>query len=229
MPSPFPGMDPYLEQEAIWPTFHYNLMNVLFQVVTPSLVERYRARVLERIFTVEHVLFTSVNREEHREPYLEIRQRTDGKLVTLIEAVSPTNKTTAQGRQSYLEKRNEAHRFRANIVEIDLVLDGQRMHDFSRENLPTWDYNVVVTRSQRPEKYDLYPANLDKRLPRFKLPLATDDRDTVVDLQAVLHRVYDQADFTATVDYQHDPATKLDAGQKSWLDRYLRDQKVRTA
>src|SRR3954463_6873969 len=94
MPSPLPGMDPYLEQEKYWPTFHYNLMNVLFQVITPSLVERYRARVLERVFTVEHVLFTPDPREEPGEPYLEIRQRSDGKLMTLIEAVSPTNKTT---------------------------------------------------------------------------------------------------------------------------------------
>jgi hypothetical protein len=227
MPSPFPGMDPYLEQDKFWPTFHYNLMNVLFQVVTPSLVERYRARVLERVVTVEHVLFTSVTRVEHREPYLEIRQRSDGKLITLVELVSPTNKTTTQGRQSYLEKRGEAQRFRANIVEIDLVLEGQRMHDFARENLPTWDYNVVVTRGPRPEQYELYTATLEKRLPRFKLPLATDDRDTVIDLQAALHRVYDQADFAATVDYQTDPQTKLDAEQKKWLDKYLRGQGVR--
>src|ERR1700682_6096495 len=124
MASPFPGMDPYLEQQKIWPTFHYNLMNVLFQVITPNLLERYRARVLERVFAVEHVLFTSVTREEYREPYLEIRQRSDGKLVTVIEAISPTNKTTSQGRKSYLDKRHEAQRFRANIAEIDLVLDG---------------------------------------------------------------------------------------------------------
>jgi hypothetical protein len=228
MPSPLPGMDPYLEQEKYWPTFHYNLMNVLFQVITPSLVERYRARVLERVFTVEHVLFTSVTREEHREPYLEIRQRSDGKLMTLIEAVSPTNKTTAKGRQSYLEKRQEAQHTRANIVEIDLVLEGQRIHDFSRENLPTWDYNVVVTRAPRPDQYELYTANLDKRLPRFKLPLAPDDRDTVIDLQAALHRVYDQADFAATVNYQTDPQTKLDAEQKRWLDKYLRGHGIRS-
>jgi hypothetical protein len=228
MPSPFPGMDPYLEQEKFWPTFHYNLMNVLFQVVTPSLVERYRARVLERVFTVEHVLFTSVRREEHREPYLEIRQRSDGKLITLVEAVSPTNKTTAQGRQSFMEKRQEAQRLRANIVEMDLVLDGQRIHDFSREKLPTWDYNVVVTRSPRPEQFELYTANLDKRLPRFRMPLATDDRDTVVDLQSALNRVYDQGDFAVTVDYQSDPQTKLDAEQRRWLNRFLRDHGVRS-
>jgi hypothetical protein len=227
MPCPLPGMDPFLEQEKHWPTFHYNLMNVLFQVVTPSLVERYRARVLERTITVEHVLFTSVTRVEHREPYLEIRQRSDSKLITLVEVISPTNKTTAQGRQAFLEKRNEAQRFRANIVEIDLVLDGQRMHDFSRENLPAWDYNVVVTRGPRPEQFELYTANLDKRLPRFKLPLATDDRDTVIDLQAALHRVYDQTDFASTVNYQVDPQTKLDADQRRWLDKYLRGQGIR--
>jgi hypothetical protein len=227
MASPFPGMDPYLEQAKIWPTFHFNLMNVLFQVITPTLLERYRARVVERTFSVEHVLFTSVTREEHREPFLEIRQRSDGKLVTLIEAVSPTNKTTAQGRASYLDKRQEAQRHRANIAEIDLVLDGVRMHDFTRENLPNWDYNVVVTRSPRPEQFELYTATLDKRLPRFRLPLAADDRDIVIDLQSAIVRVYDQADAAKDIDYQSDPPTKLDAEQKKWLDRVLRERGLR--
>lgn len=228
MPSPFPGMDPYLEHASVWSTFHYNLMNVLFQVVTPSLIEKYRARVVERVFTVEQVLFTSVQREEYREPFLELRQRTDGKLVTLVEAVSPTNKTTAVGRQNYQHKHNEAMRFRANIVEIDLVLEGQRMHDFSRENLPSWDYSVVVTRAPRPEQYELYTAALDKRLPRFRLPMGADDRDVVVDLQAVVHRVYDQADLGKAVDYQSNPTTPLAAAQLAWLDGVLRKEGIRS-
>src|SRR5438270_781570 len=189
MPCPFPGMDPYLEQEKLWPTVHSLLMNTLFQVVVPGLLERYRARLQQRTYLLEQVLFTSVTREERQEPFLEIRQRSDGRLVTLVEAISPANKTSTLGRQAYLARRQEAVRTRANLVEIDLVLEGQLLHDFSRESLPAWDYSVVVTRAHRPE-YELYTATLDKRLPRFKLPLAADDRDTVIDLQQVMHRVY---------------------------------------
>lgn len=145
MPSPFPGMDPFLEQDSVWPTFHYHLVNTLFQVVVPGLLERYRARVAERTYVVEQVLFTSVQTEDHREPFLEVRTRGDGKLVTLLEVISPTNKCTAAGRQAYRDRRQDAIRNKANVVEIDLVLQGASVHDFSRESLPAWDYSVVVS------------------------------------------------------------------------------------
>ena len=228
MPSPFPGMDPYLEQEAFWPTFHQHLMNTLFQAVVPSLLERYRARVVERTYTLEQVLFTSVTREERHEPFLEIRLRSDGKLVTMIDAASPANKTTALGRQMFLDKRQEAVRAKANVVELDLVLQGQGLHDFTKENLPAWDYNVVVARTPRPDQFELYTATLEKRLPRFRLPLAGDDRDSVVDLQAVLNRAYDQAGLAPKIDYARDPATRLSDEQKLFIDQRLREQKLRT-
>ncbi len=227
MPSPFPGMDPFLEQDSVWPTFHYHLVNTLFQVVVPGLLERYRARVAERTYVVEQVLFTSVQTEDHREPFLEVRTRGDGKLVTLLEVISPTNKCTAAGRQAYRDRRQDAIRNKANVVEIDLVLQGASVHDFSRESLPAWDYSVVVSRTPRPEQYELYTATIDKRLPRFRMPLAPDDRDTVVDLQAVVHRVHEQGDFDQRIDYQRGPAVPLTDEQRQWIDHRLKEQKVR--
>jgi hypothetical protein len=227
MPCPFPGMDPYLEQERLWPTVHSLLVNTIFQLLVPGLVERYRARVQERVYTLEQVLFTSVTREEHREPFLEIRHRSDNRLVTLLEVISPTNKTTDVGRSAYQQKRQEAQRQRAHLVEIDLVLEGQSLHDFSRETLPAWDYCVVVTRSPRSDQHDLYTATLDKRLPRFKLPLAGEDPQKIVDLQQMLHRVYEQGGFAETIDYQRDPPTRLSSDQRAWLDQYLREHQLR--
>src|SRR5947199_10021050 len=105
MPSPFPGMDPYLEDEALWPVFHHQMVMCLYQSLLPNLVDRYRARVAQRHYVTEQALFTSVVREEHHEDHVEIRQRSDGRLITLLEVVSPTNKTSPQGRAAYLEKR----------------------------------------------------------------------------------------------------------------------------
>ena len=64
MPSPFPGMDPYLEDEALWPVFHHQLVMCLYQILLPGLVDRYRARVNQRHYVTEQALFTSVVREE---------------------------------------------------------------------------------------------------------------------------------------------------------------------
>src|SRR5438105_6656503 len=107
MPSPFPGMDPYLENEPLWPFFHHQLVTCLYQILLPGLVDKYRARVGQRHYVTEQALFTSIIREEHHEEYIEIRQRGDARLVTLVDVVSPANKRTERGRDAYLEKRRE--------------------------------------------------------------------------------------------------------------------------
>ncbi len=227
MPSPFPGMDPYLEDEALWPVFHHQLVMCLYQILLPGLVDRYRARVGQRHYLTEQALFTSVVREEHHEDYIEIRQRNDGRLITLIDVVSPANKVTPAGRAAYLDKRKEGKSAGANLVELDLVLQGQPTLDYSREGLPDWDYAVTVTRSTQPEKYEIYTATLQKRLPRFRLPLAPDDRDTVLDLHTAFTRCYDQGGFAARIDYSKDPPTTLTAEDRQWLQEMLHQQKLR--
>ena len=107
MPSPFPGMDPYLEDEALWPVFQHQMVMCLYQTLLPGLVDRYRARVAQRCYATEQALFTSVLREDHHEDYIEVRQRSDGRLITVIDVVSPANKVTQQGRSAYLDKRRE--------------------------------------------------------------------------------------------------------------------------
>ena len=170
MPSPFPGMDPYLEDDALWPLFQHQLVSCLYQILLPGLVDRYRARVAQRCYATEQPLFTSILREQHAEEFIEVRQRTDNRLVTLIDVASPVNKTRPQGRAAYLESRKAARSQGASVVEVDLVLQGQPLLDYSREGLPEWDYAVTVTRSTQPERYEIYTATLPKRLPRFKHP-----------------------------------------------------------
>jgi hypothetical protein len=220
-------MDPYLEDEKLWPAFHHQLVSCLYQVLLPGLVDRYRARVGQRLYFTEQALFTSVLREEHHEEYIEIRQRSDGRVVTLLEVVSPTNKTTAAGRKAYLDKRAEGKTQGANLVEIDLVLQGQPTLDYSRDGLPEWDYAVTVTRATQAERYEIYTSTLQKRLPRFKLPLAADDRDSVLDLQAAFSRCYDQGGFAAKIDYRRDPPTTLTDDDHRWLSELLKKQKLR--
>jgi hypothetical protein len=220
-------MDPYLEDEKLWPAFQHQFVHCLYQILLPGLVDRYRARISQRLYVTEQALFTSVVREEHQEEFIEIRQRNDGRLVTLVDMVSPTNKLTDTGRQTYLNKRREAKSAGASLVEIDLVLQGQPMLDYSREGLPDWDYAVTVTRSNQPERYEIYTATLQKALPRFRLPLAPDDRDTVVDLRSAFTRCYDQGCFAGKIDYQRDPAIPLSDDDREWVTDWLKQHKVR--
>jgi hypothetical protein len=220
-------MDPYLENDQLWPLFHHQVVTCLYQLLLPGLVDRYRARVGQRRYVTQQALFTSLVRDEHQEEFIEIRQRGEGRLVTLVDVVSPANKTSTEGRQAYFSRRQEAKQEGANLVEIDLVLQGQPLLDYPRDGLPDWDYAITVTRATQPDRHEIWTATLQKRLPRFRLPLARDDRDTLVDLHAAFTRCYDQGKFAGRIDYQRDPATSLSPDDRRWLDEVLREHKLR--
>ncbi|MEW5718405.1 MAG: DUF4058 family protein [Chloroflexota bacterium] len=50
MPSPFPGMDPYLEHPALWRDFHQRLTGQIGEQLAPRLRPRYVARLETRVF-----------------------------------------------------------------------------------------------------------------------------------------------------------------------------------
>ncbi len=54
MGSPFPGMDPYLEEPAYWPDFHYRFINSWADALTAILPEQYEANLGERVYLIEH-------------------------------------------------------------------------------------------------------------------------------------------------------------------------------
>ena len=53
MPSPFPGMEPYIERPDIWPDFHDRVITYLGAALKPLLRPRYVALVQDRLFVVE--------------------------------------------------------------------------------------------------------------------------------------------------------------------------------
>ena len=50
MRNPFPGMNPYLEDPALWGGVHHLLMSALHQQLNQRLPEGYVALVEERIY-----------------------------------------------------------------------------------------------------------------------------------------------------------------------------------
>lgn len=53
MPSPFPGMDPYLEQSAFWSSFHSRLVVALADAIEPQLSPQYYVEVETRTYRSE--------------------------------------------------------------------------------------------------------------------------------------------------------------------------------
>ncbi len=50
MPSPFPGMDPYLESPQVWADFHSRFINVMSEQLVPLVRPRYSVRIEERVY-----------------------------------------------------------------------------------------------------------------------------------------------------------------------------------
>src|SRR4051812_16455503 len=53
MPSPFPGMDPYLESSVRWPDLHFGIIGELRVALNRVLPRNYVAKAGERLYIME--------------------------------------------------------------------------------------------------------------------------------------------------------------------------------
>ena len=149
MPSPFPGMDPWMEQQ--WGDAHHTLITFAREQIRPLLPPDLRARVDEREFVDS---YGGPNRPIYHEPMTQgfiqiVDARSGNRVITAIEVLSPDNKSGGAGRTSYLNKREELWNNGANLIEIDLLREGQStvwLTAEQRDNVRPWHYLVAVSR-----------------------------------------------------------------------------------
>ena len=60
IPTPFPGMDPYLEQHSLWPGVHNRLIVQIADDIAPRLRPRYYVAIEERIYQVDMSVCSSL-------------------------------------------------------------------------------------------------------------------------------------------------------------------------
>jgi hypothetical protein len=153
--------------------------------------------------------------------YLEIRDRRDRRLVTVIELLSPSNKYAGPDREQYLGKRGHLLASAVHLVEIDLLRGGPRM-PFATE-LPACSYYILVSRMEKRPQADLWPIPLRQRLPVIPIPLREPDPDVRIDLQEVLHHIYDAARYGNYV-YEGAPQPGLSAEDAAWAAQIVPGQ-----
>ena len=152
--------------------------------------------------------------DEVEEIFLEVREVTTGRCVTVLELLSPVNKLTGRGRDTYLEKRTEVLRTRTNFVEVDLLRAGEPMPVVGPPVMS--DYRILVSRGSRRPRAQLYPWGVREKIPSFVLPLLPGDAEPTVDLGAVLHALYDRARFDLRLDYTQPPIPALAEDDAAW-------------
>jgi hypothetical protein len=163
---------------------------------------------------------------EHREPYLEIIHSTGREVVTVIEVLSPANKTPGVGYEHYRKKQSEVLRSRAHLVEIDLLSQGLFALAFSDEDkrpddVPRSRYLISVSRAPDRTVFDLYPLILPEPLPTFRIPLRAPDPDMLLNLQAVFEKCYENGRYADVIDYTQPPPAPLSLDEQHWVKTTL--------
>ena len=150
--------------------------------------------------------------EEVRDVWLEIRHRPEDVLVTVIELLSPTNKGGI-GHAEYLEKRQGFLRQRVHLVELDLLLGGERLYAAS---LPRGDYYAFVTRRDRRPHVDIYGWSIRQALPVIPIPLKAPDPDVTTDLAAVFQTAYERGRYARALSYAKAVPSGLSTQDVTW-------------
>ena len=251
MPSPFPGMDPFIEGH-VWEDFHHRLVDEIAVAITPRLRPRYVARVEVQVY-LEH------EPEERRsiipDAYVAGTGTPGPPAGGVGAAVAPVRLTLpipVEMRRAFLTIRDRDNL--EVVTEIEMLSpwnkrphsDGVREYVRKREAvlrdtahlveldmlrrgdrrqtgepLPPGDFYALVSRAKSRPTVDVYPWALRHPLPTIPIPLAGSDPDVPLDLQAVFTSVYDRAGYDYSLDYSRPVEPPLSPEDVSWVHEVL--------
>lgn len=220
MPSPFPGMNPYLERDVAWHDFHERFLIVGAGIIGAQVRPNYLVRADDHIFINKHDDRSKWLPEGDvtREAFLEILDRRSREVVTVVELLSPSNKRkSGTDRAQYLAKRRAVLASRSHLVEIDLLRGGEVMPGEDRLDCR---YSILVSRAEERPEAGFWPLGLADRLPSIPIPLRAPHADASLDLQALLDRVYDEASYEYDI-YDGPPHPPLTADEQAWAGPFV--------
>lgn len=250
MPSPFPGMNPYLEHSAFWSDFHSGYIHRCQDALARQVLPRYFVRVEEHVYLHElpegrarlighpdlaltsrspqssasavldapAVIELAEEIDEERIRYLEIVDRAGGRVVTVIELLSPSNKMPGPDRDQYLAKRRQLTHAGVHFVELDLLRRGPR----TIPDVPACDFVIQIVRAPQWNRVGIWPLMLRDPLPTIAIPLGGDDPEPQLDLMALLHAQYDAVGYGHFI-YDREPDPPLAERDRAWAERLLAD------
>ncbi len=219
--NPFPGMNPFLQ--AYWRDVHTRLVVAIADQLAEQLPEGLLARTEEHVSIAETgnsyrpdvaivetypplrmqesaaaatIAFTEpivVISEPETERWVEICE-VDGRLVTVIEVLSPTNKSD-EGWRLYKSKQRDFLTSGVSLVEIDFIRGGQHVvavpMDAFKPPAGTY-YLICVARQEAVPSWrrELYPCPLRQPLPTVRVPLRPGENDAALALQPMIDQIY---------------------------------------
>lgn len=248
MPSPFPGMDPYLEGSE-WTSVHHALSMAIARQLAPKVRPKYIVRT-EECFVIDFIDGVALSQSIYpdlsiseapaaynligsadtpvqlatimptRVPHLTVHIQTVSRreLVTAVEVLSLTNKRNP-GYEAYLSKRSRILLSPAHLLEIDLLREGRRIP--MQHPLPPAPYFIFLSRAEKRPILDVWPVRMTDPLPPIPVPLLPEDADVVLDLQQALSTMYDELGYDLSIDYTQPPEIPLPQETAVWATNLL--------
>lgn len=213
MRSPFPGMDPYLEDPGGWPGVHDGLIAILREQLNQQLGPGYIADGGTTVYVL--------TAETLQQPNILIRNRLSRAVVAIIEILSPVNKGAAGGSPDagsawadFRRKRRDTMASPTHWLEIDLLRAGDR----PPEVRGLGDYYALLKRAG-PHEVEVWPCGLRDPLPTVAVPLGQREADVPLDLHAALDALFDRYRYAELLDYTAPvPLPPLRAEEARWVE-----------
>jgi len=156
-----------------------------------------------------------------KQSYIKI-QDLDGKLITVIEYLSPTNKIGRE-MESYRTKREELFSAGVHLVEIDLVRAGsweKLLEPYLCPNGARSEYRAIVRVADRSDHVagHVFPFGLREPIPEIPIPLRPKDTVLKLPVQELLTRVYDRGRYSQRLDYTLSALPPLATKDRGWAE-----------
>ena len=248
MPSPFPGMNPFLEQRDVWRDFHAEFLGRLRAALNPLVLPRFVVTMEESLYVDptgdEPDLFGVADaavRDERPSPAsggvavlpapVTARiPRAPRKLrrLAVIDARSRTLVTVIE-LLSPSNKDRGPDRDQYARKRVEVILNGANLVeiDLLRGGPPLplrgvapHDYRVLVGRRAEWPNVGVWPVRLADPLPRVPVPLTAGVQEPMIDLQAVLHAAYDEGGYEVYV-YRGQSDPPLTPEQVEWARAFV--------
>ena len=157
---------------------------------------------------------------ERKQRYLRVVDHEARRIVTVVEILSPSNKTAHRSGQAYRFKREEYFTSNINLVEIDLLRAGLRP-PLGDPPPPINDYYVMAFRSWQRSQLSVWPFSVRDPLPPVAIPLDPDDQEVMLDLRVCIAHAYDSGRYAEQLDYSKPPRLPLREPDATWARELL--------
>jgi Protein of unknown function (DUF4058) len=246
MPSPFPGMDPYLENPGLWSEVHSRLIVAISDALDDQLSNRYRIAIEKRVYQTTPDDSLAIGIPDVAVIGQSVSFETASSSATAVaEPMTIEIPMLEEVQERYLEVREVGSGQVVTVLEVlspknKRAGEGRQAYLSKRqrilasqthlveidllrsgEPLPMVGaiaslYRIIVSRSQHRPKAELYPFGLRQPLPTLAVPLLPGDEEPTLAMQTILEQVYRRGRYHQAINYYQPAVPPIPKAEVEW-------------